>query len=144
MANFVLGGMDICPTCGSAETEGESFDTGHNDRVSQEMSCLVCRSDWRNYYVLDGKLVTRTGTIPYDGSNTNRERRHANAEEIVRALASRPPVHLVHATENHLAYKVCTLCSGCWYWANHAALEPGFHNPNCPWRLAKEHIKGGT
>ncbi len=54
-------GMDICPICGSDETEGESFNTEGDDRVSQEMSCLVCDSDWMAYYTLTRKVVAFVG-----------------------------------------------------------------------------------
>ena len=54
-------GMSVCPFCGSDETEGESFNTEGDDRVSQEMSCLVCDSEWMAYYTLTRKVVTFVG-----------------------------------------------------------------------------------
>jgi hypothetical protein len=61
--------MEICPVCGSDETEGRSYDPeGHSDLVSQEMYCLVCESQWYNYYKLDRKHLVYSGMLPDDGS----------------------------------------------------------------------------
>ena len=54
-------GMDVCPVCGSSETEGESFNTEGDNRISQEMSCLVCESQWFNYYALVCKDIIDAG-----------------------------------------------------------------------------------
>ncbi|KKN85784.1 hypothetical protein LCGC14_0275910 [marine sediment metagenome] len=56
-----ITGMDICPLCGSDETKGESFNTEGDDRISQEMSCLVCESEWMAYYTPTRKVVTFVG-----------------------------------------------------------------------------------
>lgn len=36
---------DICPICGSGETEGDSIDVGARG-ASQECRCLTCGADW--------------------------------------------------------------------------------------------------
>lgn len=59
-----------------------------------------------------------------------------DAEQIVRALAASDPVGFDNQEE-----PACTLCEAAlWNRMPQPLDDPATHDPNCPWRLAREWV----
>lgn len=53
-------GIAVCPVCGEADPQGESFDTAEG-KVEQEMICPRCESKWTAIYQLAGYTQLELG-----------------------------------------------------------------------------------
>ncbi len=52
VTDYLKSGGVTCPHCGSEGIEGSSFDFESPNSLSQEIGCLDCGKEWRDFYTL--------------------------------------------------------------------------------------------
>lgn len=57
---YAVNGVAVCPVCGAADPQGESFDTA-DSKVEQEMTCPNCDAKWTAIYHLAGYTQLEMG-----------------------------------------------------------------------------------